>query len=431
MKTKIIKIVLLGLCLSLPVSHQGQISPKTIKRFPAHVLFKIDEVTSRVKLSEEKQIKLGKKLVSMDSVTNLGFASGKAVAELKESYFTLDRKALKNLLSTEEMDEYFYQIDQKNRFLTALHQAARLKLEPKQIEQIRKENAVLDSTNFVNEVRRNAYSNQKLEPILDKKQYAALINIIYAKASLQETKKEWEKIQTLKLIAPKDSTTLFRQLLGFILFRNSYLDTDAQKYDSKKTYELRNLITLEKRPLFAVRYQILSDGYYKANIFATSIKYEKELNLSQIQIDTLLSKYKQLELTKLRDAYKKQSFNKLSEYTLFANTNIVKILDPKQIAQLLICKNRNNAGLMAHYNWAELEKKGLTKDLDKNATLKDFANYQLRYLIAVDQLRMNNNQINVFHKRDVEFKKPALLKQLDELRTVENNQKSTKNELKW
>ncbi|MFH6991771.1 hypothetical protein [Flavobacterium sp. FlaQc-48] len=431
MKTKIMKTWLLGLCLFLPLSHQGQISPKTIKGFPAHVLFKIDQVTSRIKLSEEKQIKLAKKIVSMDSLATLGFTKGETVAELKKKYFNLDRKALKDLLSAEEADEYFYQIDEKNRFLVALHQAARLKLEPTQVIQIRKENAVLDSLNLVDEVPRNAYCNQKLEPILDKKQYASLIFFLYAKTSLEETNKVWKKIQALQLIAPKDTAAVFKELLGFNLHKNRILDTEAQKYDTKKTDELRNLITYEKRPAVMFRYQILSDESYRANLFSTSIKYEKELSLSQTQIDTLLSKYKKLELTKLRDIYKKQAFNKANEYALFENSNIVKILDPQQIVQLLICKNKRNAGEMAIYSWGELEKKGLVKDLDKNATLKDFANYQLRYLVAVEQLRMNNNQINLFRKRDVELKKPLLLKQLDELKNVENNQRSTKNELKW
>ena len=48
-----------------------------------------------------------------------------------------------------------------------------------------------------------------------------------------------------------------------------------------------------------------------------------------------------------------------------------------------------------------------------------------------DRLKIDNNQANLFARRDIESKKPELLKKLDDLKAIETNTKSTKNALKW
>ena len=118
-------------------------------------------------------------------------------------------------------------------------------------------------------------------------------------------------------------------------------------------------------------------------------------------------------------------------YENFENTNISKILNPKQIYTLLVKKNEKIAIQLARSNWNELEKQGATKDLDKNTTLKEFINYHLKSLVATNMVKIDKSKMNVFHKRDVEMQKPELLRQLDAIKQTQKNAKSTKNALKW
>ena len=134
---------------------------------------------------------------------------------------------------------------------------------------------------------------------------------------------------------------------------------------------------------------------------------------------------------KYKDKEKNPLLKKTDSYTSFEQKGITTILDPKQIATLLTYKNKQNAKQLAQENWNELEKQGLTKGYNKDINLEEFTKYQLLYLVASEQLKMNNNPVNMFRKRDVELKKPELLKQLDAIKRSEKNIKTTKNELRW
>ncbi|NJM79075.1 MAG: hypothetical protein HC854_04505 [Flavobacterium sp.] len=136
-----------------------------------------------------------------------------------------------------------------------------------------------------------------------------------------------------------------------------------------------------------------------------------------------------VELMEFKDVTKNPLLKKYNNYTAFENKKIVTILDEQQLLRLLTEKNRKNATQLAYENWDELEAKEMTNNLDKKQTIKEFAIYLLNYLVATDRLKMNKNATNIFYKRDVELKKPDLLKQLDEIKKTEQSNKNTKNAL--
>ena len=72
-----IKTLLLSICLYLPNISQTQISQKVMKRFPAHIVYKIDDVVSKINLTEDKQIQIAKKLLAADSFANIILPKGK------------------------------------------------------------------------------------------------------------------------------------------------------------------------------------------------------------------------------------------------------------------------------------------------------------------------------------------------------------------
>ncbi len=102
-----IKTLLLSICLYLPNMSQAQVNPKVIKLFPAHIVYKIDNVISKINLTEDKQIKIGQKLYTSDSLATISLANGEVVDKSK-SYYTIDTHFLKSILSAKELDNYGY-----------------------------------------------------------------------------------------------------------------------------------------------------------------------------------------------------------------------------------------------------------------------------------------------------------------------------------
>lgn len=408
----------------------AQLSPKVTKGFPAPIVIKIYDVASKIAISEEKQIQIGKKLQANDSLANLSLSKAEPLSQLQK-FYPSQKNILIGIVSNEELDAYLYEFDKKNRFLLALKSYKNLELNAKQMAEIRKQDEILDSLKIIESTKKYQFFNHKLDTILNKKQYTSLLKLVYWDRSKEESNIDWKNIQKLKLVTAKDTSQSHRKLFEYYLEMNSFLDPSAKKYDSKKNTEFKNLIVLEKQPPVLTRYNILSNFIYKINIFSSAIQYEKELKLNNTQIDTLLSKYKELELMKYKDKETNPLLKKTDTYALFENKAITSILDPKQIESLLAKKNEKNAIQIAQENWIELEKLGLTKGQDKNSQRKEFAIYQLRSLMANEQLKMNKNPANMFRKRDVELKKPELLKQLDSVRRSEKNAATTKSELRW
>jgi hypothetical protein len=322
-------------------------------------------------------------------------------------------------------------IDKKNRFLLALKSAKELQLDAKQIEQIQFQNYLLGTLQNINPKQEFIFYKRKLDSILKKPQYGSLLKIIYAEESREQTQDDWNNILQLKLATPKDSTMLYAKIYQYHLTKNAILDKKADRDDSKSNKDLKEKIDLKFEPKILIWYAITSNGVYKNNIFSESIKYQKELNLTTIQIDSLLSNYKKIEQLKLNDKSQDLVSKKASTQNAIENIAIAKILDPKQLTLLLVHKNQKAAALNAQDDWKSLDKIGLTKDLDKGTTLKEFTNYHIKYLVADDRVKMDKNKINVFYRRDILLKKPPLLKQLDDIKQSEQKTKNTKNELRW
>lgn len=426
MKTKM-KIVLLGI-LCCPIISQAQVSPNAIKQFPAHIVYKIDDIVSKVNLTEDKQIKIGQKLITADSLATISLAKGGAVDQLK-SYYTIDANFLKPILSTEELEHYGYIQNKENRFLVALEFAKDLKLDPTQISEIRKQNDFTVSLLKMSPKETFQLYNTKLNSILTKEQYVSLLKIFYQEQSIEDAKNDWKKIKLHKLVTDKNEKIEFTKIVNYYLGKNSFLDKKAEQYDKKRGDFLAKKITLAEPPLL-IYANILSEGSYKKNRYASVIKYGKELELTKPQIDSLLLKYRQHERIILENT-EKESILSPPKIVPSEYDNIAQILNSEQINKWLVNKNKNDAKKEALRNWVQLEEEGLTKDLDKNKTLVEFSNYQLKYLVTKERAIIYHTQENIFLKRDVEQKKPELLKQLDAIARSKSKNTTIKNALTW
>lgn len=199
MKTQLFSLAL----LSLPCLGGAQVSQKVSRLFPAHIVYRIEDVNSKIKLSEDKQIKIGQKLYTADSLANVSLTKNEPVSKLK-SYYTIDSHFLKPILSPEELDYYGSITDRDNRYLTALTLVSHLKLNPSQISEIRKKNDSLANVPKISSKETIRIYNKNLLKILSKEQYISVLKTIYHEQSVDEAQKDWAKIKKLQLVSDKD-----------------------------------------------------------------------------------------------------------------------------------------------------------------------------------------------------------------------------------
>lgn len=423
------KTLLLTL-LFLPIVSQAQISPNVSKHYPAHIVYKIDDLITKISLDEEKQIKVAEKFRKIDSITTLSLAQGIAPDQLKANY-AIDKNFLKNILSVEELEKFSYQNDKDNRFLAALINAPLLKLEPSQISQIRHLNDSLDTTpkRILKEFIQ--FQNRKLFKILTQSQYQEVVKFSYKDICLVDAKADWQKILKLKINTPGKEKEEYQSIKNNHFAKNGFLDKKADRFQKKTRDFLSIKATLYEPPLL-IRANILSNGAYANNKYASLIQYEKELNLSKAQIDSLLAKYQAFEKIKIENKENELNESLTPPKPLPSELdNIAKIITAEQNRKWLITKNQKEALRKSNESWAKLESEGLTKELDKEKTIQELRFYHLKYLVAAEQLKNRKSPETLFLVRDVEQQKPEILKTLEVIARSKAKSTNAKNALTW
>lgn len=424
------KKLLLFFPLLLTFATHAQVSLNVSKNYPAHIVYKIDDVLLKVKLDEDKQIKIAKKFQKIDSIANISLARGGTVERLK-SYYNIDSKFLKTILSPEELDQFAYEVDKDNRFLAALNSVSYTKLQMDQINKIRQLNDSLGTMPKKTLKETIQFQNWKLTKILHQEQYVALLKFIYKDQSLAEAKTDWERILKLKLNTPGKELEEFRKIVDYHLHKNSFLDKQADRFEKKKR-DFLSLKATMMEPSLSIRAKILSDDRHANNKYASIIQYEKELKLSQAQIDSLLAKYIVFEKIIIENRENVLKENLIPAIPLPSEfENIAKIITPEQTNQWLSLKNKNEAIKRGKESWAKLSSAELTKDLDKEKITKELSVYHLRYLVAAEKAKNWKTPESRFLVRDVEQKKPEILQQLDALTRSKAKSENAKNAMAW
>jgi hypothetical protein len=245
------KTQLLFFSLLLPFMIQAQLSQKVSKRFPAHIVYTIDDITSKVILSEDKQIKLGQKLVVADSLATISLAKGEPITQLK-SYYAITTDFLSPILSAEELDNYSYAINKDNRFLVALKHISELKLSKNQVVEIRKQNENITSFSNLSTKETIQIYNTKLNTILDKEQYISLLKLVYKDQSISDAQIDWQKILALKLVPDENQKTEFDKIQNYHFEKNSFLDKKAERFEKAKRDFLAKKIALDEPSLLTL-----------------------------------------------------------------------------------------------------------------------------------------------------------------------------------
>jgi hypothetical protein len=126
-----------------------------------------------------------------------------------------------------------------------------------------------------------------------------------------------------------------------------------------------------------IQTELMKDGaLISSGQFMVAVKFRKMLGLTEAQTDSLITAGNQLE--KMRDSAFHS--NPLYPYDAkdFENTNMSRILTDKQYEQLLGLRYRTDAKKNAENDWKDLDKRGLTKDMNQEATLTELTIYYTR-----------------------------------------------------
>ena len=116
---------------------------------------------------------------------------------------------------------------------------------------------------------------------------------------------------------------------------------------------------------------------------------------------------------------------------MFEGANLLAILSEDQYLKFLFLKVQGKGIEAGKSDWAKLKRFGLSQDLDSVKTCIQSINYETKMLVAIEKLKNDNSQKNVFAKKEIENKKPDFLKKLDLVVKNEAVDKTARNALTW
>jgi hypothetical protein len=163
--------------------------------------------------------------------------------------------------------------------------------------------------------------------------------------------------------------------------------------------------------------------------FAVILKDKKALNLTNQQIDSLLSSAFKLE--RLKAAYNARfPYQKYDAYP-FEGKSLLKILNEAQYNSYLATKNRTNAIVTQKKMWGKLKQYGLNKGVDSAQVNTELITYNLNLLVANEKYHTDDSPKNAEVKNKLDRNKPVILQKLDySIKTTALNSTTNKS-LSW
>jgi hypothetical protein len=185
---------------------------------------------------------------------------------------------------------------------------------------------------------------------------------------------------------------------------------------------LQNQVCLKEDSL--IETALIKDGaFISSSQFMAAIRYQTMLHLTDGQTDSLLADG--IYLVKLRDSA--WNINPLIPFDAkdYENQHMSRILTDEQYSMLLRMRYRPDATINAEHDWLDLEKRGLTKDLNKETTVKALTNYYIKLKSSSNLYAFDLNKQSAY-ARSVRDDQPKALKILTYAR--KNNVTSAANQ---
>ena len=374
------KIKFLIWLLLLPIISEAQIAPEIAKKFPPNVIARIYEVTTRVKLSSQKQELLGRYFNAQDSLAKEAIVKGLPPSDINK-YYTTRAENLKQILSPLELNDYITIKDATaTKFAVAVKYREQLALDKLQIDSLFMQATFVRSNTRMSGSEIKKYEAEHLVRTLKADQYKSLLLIINREKATTYANDAWQQAKQLGFVTGIDSAKVISDIAtyqGNKIITNEYTATTGKP----NTTVIPKPFILKKLDVF--------NGNISEKLLSSLIKYRAELHLTTRQVDDIVSYALQLE------TWRASMLEKNAQANVDTKQNEVitvkRMLKTDELyTKFLTLKNLDQAKKYTMVDLVGLQKFGLLTHQDSIKTMSEILKYQTDILVAVERMGNSN-----------------------------------------
>ena len=370
------KLKILIWLLIMPLLSQAQIVPEIAKKYPPNIVARIYEVTTRVKLSSQKQELLGRYFSAQDSLAKEAILKGLPASDINK-YYTTRTESLKQILSPLELNDYITIKDATaTKFAVAVKYREQLGLDKSQIDSLFMQATFVRSNTKLSGSEIKKYEAEHLVRILKADQYKSLLLIINRERAATYANDAWQQAKQLGFATGIDSAKVVSEIVA-------YQDNKIISNEYSETTGKPNLAVIPEP--FILKKLDVFNGNTSEKLLSSLIKYRAELHLTAKQVDDVVSYALQLETWRASTLEKNAHANVDTKQNEVITIKRMLKTD-EQYTKFLILKNLDQAKKYTMVDFVGLQKFGLLTHQDSIKTMSEILNYQTDILVAVERM---------------------------------------------
>jgi hypothetical protein len=428
-KNKTILLILASLWLTAPIKAQDsttRLDPAVIAAFPAHIVYRIYDVTTRTDLPVDRQWMLGRYFLSQDSLAGLALKNGKPPAKLKD-YYSKQTEEYVAIVTPAGINDYqtangiF-----RSQSSAVLRYRKQLGLNEEQVSRVVRLWQSWGDRNMNDDPDMKKKDALELNQILTPAQFEGSLAIINKRKAHSYVLIDLERAREYKLLDGPDSAQLIKQIEAYRLHytadveRTTICDHPESAADSlKKKDDAWQPPVLFK--LMALRNAAPSSE------LSLILRYESAIKLQSRQKDSIVSRMQSLEQTRYASWLKGEKYNSKT----FETETITQLLDSTQREVFWTEKNRDKAAVNTDQDLANLQEANLIADNDQDRIRAEINQYELDLLTSQERINYQRTPGNLLLRKAVQYNKPDALKKLDQLKKVADTQDDAKKSFTW
>lgn len=428
----LIKISFTLMMIHLIGHANAQIAKELISKYPAFVIYRLNEITSKTGLSLQKQRTIAEYFLNQDRAAGKALLTGVSPSGLGKFYSDNDAY-LKIVLSPLEYNDYIVTegtLDQQLQ--KVIKYRMELKLSNQQLSELmttakknQTESDPLDASGTKNSIP--ADDSMVLTSILTKQQYSKFFYILVRQLSVRQTNESWKELKKSGLVVEADSSKLYPKNMEYFIAANT---VEAQSFEALK----RNKIDSIRESCFVFKPIILwkqdmLNSTMPASQFADVLKMRAILHITNKQIDSLLADA--VKLQQIRKDYIASHPHQKFDAAMFEGKNLIRTMSSAQYTAYLKQKNMITAMTNEKKVWNRLKQYGLNTGIDSIKTNNELINYQLNLLVASERYHVDDSPENAEIRSKAERAKPPILKELDLAVKTNSGNAMAKKQLSW
>lgn len=401
-------IRILATLVLLPTFIKAQVDSAVIRQFQAAIIWRISGVCSKVALPADRQVALGEYFRRQDDLANQAMLRGDKESVLKD-YYQLSTDSLKKLLRPLEFNDYQLVTKAKSwRLRSVISLRRAIGITTSQVDELLKQGEVLDA---LKNQKSNIQTRERVEiqRILTDAQYKDYFFKVNEAVARQRAQSDFSDLKKNRLCQVSDSMTVYPELYQYELTRQANIEL-LQYQGDKNAYDRSVRLYDASKPVWLYRLSAAKANTSKWRVLY-AVYNKNELQLSEKQIDSLISRHQQMCKQDFEQRYGKSQLGFTTKE--HENETLLRILTPVQLTTFLQILNKEVSRKNAQTDWEKLKQYKLVNDFDKERTINELKEYQLKLLVADGMNSMEKNKKNSFARQDIIDNKPAVLKELE------------------